>query len=139
MRVEHYDPPSAITALTSWLLGRTARKAQEIVESALAREGFRRPHFAALAAVAEFGPMSQADLGRRLWMDRSDIHAVMVELEDRRLIKRRGDPGDKRRNLVAITDRGVRVLDQLNRQVLTAQEDLLLPLTVRHETSWSSC
>jgi DNA-binding MarR family transcriptional regulator len=41
--------------------------------------GWKR--FAILTSLTEHGSASQADLGRRLWIDRSDLHALLNELE----------------------------------------------------------
>ena len=81
--------------LPSWLAGQMSRQAQRLVDEALAREGARRQHFVVLTSLAEQGPASQAALGRRLWIDRSDLHAILNELESRRAGRarpRRGRP-----------------------------------------------
>ena len=78
-----YDPPLRLRALPSWLAAQMARRAQRLVEETLAHEGARRQHFVVLTSLAEQGPASQADLGRRLWIDRSDLHAILNELESR--------------------------------------------------------
>src|ERR671928_478678 len=52
--------------------------------------------YAVLAALEEAGPMSQADLGRRVWIDRSDLHAIINELESEGLVARVRDERDRR-------------------------------------------
>jgi DNA-binding MarR family transcriptional regulator len=41
-----------------------------------------------LTSLTEQGPASQAALGRRLWIDRSDLHAIHNEPEGDGLIER---------------------------------------------------
>lgn len=132
-QAEHseYAPPQAVRSLPSWLLGQAARRAQDLVAASLAPEGIGRQHFAVLASLAESGPASQAELGRRLWLDRSDMHAIVSALEASGLIKRDGDPADQRRKVVSITPAGRRTLKQLDRRIQSAQEQILAPLQPR--------
>ena len=105
-----------------------ARRAQRLVEEALAREGARRQHFVVLTSLAEQGPASQAALGRRLWIDRSDLHAILNELESNGQVARVRDETDRRRNVVALTRTGRAALARLDKRVDAAQEELLAPL-----------
>jgi DNA-binding MarR family transcriptional regulator len=125
---EGYDPPAAVRALPSWLLSQAARLGQEAVAKALADDHLRRQHFTVLAALAEHGPASQADIGRKLWIDRSDLHAIVVALETDALIKRAPDAADRRRNVVTITAKGRRALGTLEARIRGAQAELLAPL-----------
>jgi DNA-binding MarR family transcriptional regulator len=124
-----YDPPGRLRQLPSWLTSQVARRAEQLVGDELARDDMRRPHFAVLTSLAEQGAASQAELGRRLWIDRSDLHAILNKLEGDGLVKRVRDDSDRRRNVVALTPRGKRVLARLDARVETAQEALLAPLS----------
>jgi|SRR5579863_3370165 len=126
-----YAPPAAVRTLPSWLLGQAARRAHDLVTEALAPTGIGRQHFAVLASLAEDGPASQAELGRRLWLDRSDTHGIVSALELSGLIERGGDPADQRRKVVTITAAGRRNLKQLQRRIASAQERILAPLGER--------
>ncbi len=125
-----YVPPRRLEQLPSWLAGQVARTATRLVGEALAAEGARRQDFTVLTALAELGPMSQAELGRRLWIDRSDLHAVLNELEAGGLAARVRDEGDRRRNRVQITTTGEAVLARLDARVRDAQKALLEPLSL---------
>jgi MarR family transcriptional regulator, lower aerobic nicotinate degradation pathway regulator len=124
-----YDPPRRLRQLPSWLSSAVARKAQRLVAAALAQEGARRQHFTVLTSLAEQGPASQAALGRRLWIDRSDLHAILNELERGGLVRRVRDEQDRRRNVVALTRRGTAALKRLDKRVDAAQNELLEPLS----------
>ena len=123
-----HQPSSLIRSQPSWLLARLALVGGRLVEEALAAEGVRRTHFSVLSTLSEEGPMSQAELGRRLLIDRSNIHALMRELEQRRYIVRSRDRVDRRRNVVNMTAAGRRALSRMERVVLDAQAELLRPL-----------
>jgi DNA-binding MarR family transcriptional regulator len=123
------DAPRRLWQLPSWLLNRAARDATALVTEAFARAGTRRPHYTVLVALAEQGPASQASLGRRLGIDRSDMAAVVLELEGDGLVARERDPRDRRRNVVTLTPTGESALRDLDARVNAAQEELLAPLT----------
>lgn len=124
-----YDPPDRIRLLTSWLTGQLAATGAALVADALAAEGLRRQHFTVLSALAERGAASQAALGRRLLIDRSDMHALLSELERDGFVARVRDPHDRRRMLVELTPAGARALKRLDRRVEGAQAALVGPLS----------
>jgi MarR family transcriptional regulator, lower aerobic nicotinate degradation pathway regulator len=115
--------------MPSWLLNQVALPAQRIVAEALGTVGARRPHYSVLSALEEFGPASQAALGRRCGIDRSDMVALVHELAAAGRLERTPDPDDRRRNVVAITDAGREFLAELDRLLRDAQDDLLAPLS----------
>lgn len=121
-------PPAAVRSLPSWLLAQAARRAHELVQEQLAPEGLGRQHFSVLASLAENGPASQADLGRRLSLDRSDMHAIVATLEQAGIIERASDPSDQRRKVVTITSTGRRRLKRLEQRIQKAQKEILAPL-----------
>jgi MarR family transcriptional regulator, lower aerobic nicotinate degradation pathway regulator len=121
--------PNRLTRLPSWLVSQVALQANRLVGDALGEAGFRKHDFAVLAALDEEGSISQAALGRRVWIDRSDLHAVVGELERKGLVARVRDEDDRRRNLVALTDAGAAALERLGAQVQAAQAALLEPLS----------
>jgi DNA-binding MarR family transcriptional regulator len=63
----------------------------------------------------ERGRMSQIRLGKLLLVNRSNVTGLVDRMERDRLVRREDDPGDRRVNLVAITDKGQEVLsDAMN-------------------------
>jgi DNA-binding MarR family transcriptional regulator len=129
MSEAEYDPPARLRRLPSWLTAQAARRSQRLVEEGLAQEGARRQHFVVLTSLAEQGPASQADLGRRLWIDRSDLHTILNELEDAGQVARERDQTDRRRNVVVLTRAGRAALTRLDKRVDAAQDALLAPLS----------
>jgi DNA-binding MarR family transcriptional regulator len=92
-------------------------------------DGLRSYHYRLLAVLEEWGPASQAELGRKAGIDRSDVTAALTELESRNLVERSVDPGHKRRNIVTITAEGVERLLELDKVIDGIQDEFLAPLT----------
>jgi DNA-binding MarR family transcriptional regulator len=121
--------PRRLWRLPSWLMSHAAMQAHRLVSDGFAAEGYRKPHFTVLVALDEFGTASQAALGRRLSIDRSDMVPVINDLERDGLVARDRDEHDRRRNLVRLTPAGTRVLERLDARVEEAQDALLAPLS----------
>jgi DNA-binding MarR family transcriptional regulator len=121
--------PQRLRTLPTWLLSQAALLGQRIGADALAALGAHRSHYAVLAGLDEFGPASQAALGRRSGIDPSDMVALMAALTADGLVERRADEADRRRNVVTITAAGRRRMEALGAAVAAAQDELLAPLS----------
>jgi DNA-binding MarR family transcriptional regulator len=130
MRTTADDPtPARLRGTPSWLLTQTAAHASRLVSEGFAGAGARGYHYRLLAALEEFGSASQAALGRRGGIDRSDVVAALNELAEGGLVERAPDPGDRRRNVVTITPAGVGQLRRLDGVLAEVQDELLAPLS----------
>ena len=124
-----YEPPERLRRLPTWLTAQVALKGRRLVTASLAQDNARRPHFTVLTSLSEQGPMSQAELGRRLSIDRSDLHSLLAELEQDGSVARARDEHDRRRNVVRLTRAGARALTRLDKLIDAAQDTLLQPLS----------
>ena len=102
-----------------------------MLADAFGAEGVRGYHFRLLAALDQYGPASQADLGRHTGIDRSDVVAAVNELVERGLARREHDHADRRRNVITLTMRGADTLDRLDAVLDDVQNTVLAPLTSR--------
>jgi MarR family transcriptional regulator, lower aerobic nicotinate degradation pathway regulator len=121
--------PALLRDKPSWLISQVSTHAHRLLTERLATAGARGYHFRLLAALEEFGPASQASLGRRTGMDRSDVAAAVSELTGQKLAGRATDPADRRRNIITITAKGRAHLRRLNALLAGAQDELLTPLS----------
>jgi DNA-binding MarR family transcriptional regulator len=122
-------PPARLAELPSWMISETSRQAHRLLTEKLAAAGSRGYDYRLLAALQEFGPASQARLGRRTGMDRSDVAAVLNDLAGRGLAERSPDPADGRRNVITITPAGTAHLQRLDGLLAYVQDELLAPLS----------
>ncbi|WP_330467223.1 MarR family winged helix-turn-helix transcriptional regulator [Micromonospora zamorensis] len=121
--------PAGLHSAPTWLLNQTAGHAARLLSEGFASHDLRGYHYRLLTALAEDGPASQADLGRRCAIDRSDVVAAINDLAGRGLVVRAPDPADRRRNVISITDVGADEARRLGDTLDRVQRDLLAPLS----------
>jgi MarR family transcriptional regulator, lower aerobic nicotinate degradation pathway regulator len=120
------QPPLRLRSLVSWQANKVATLGARLTARHMPLNA--RTDFAVLAALEEYGPLSQAELGRRLGLDRNDISTVVGHLHRDGALQRRPDEADPRRNLVTVTDSGLRYLAELQEHADVVQRDLLAGL-----------
>lgn len=129
LRFDHGDEtPARLRGQLSRLLGMTAVQTGRVASDALAAVGAHKNHFMVLAALAEFGDASQADLSGRTRIYTSDLVSVLNDLVKGGWVRRAPDPADKRRNVITITDAGERRLAELDRVLDGVNEHVMAPL-----------
>jgi DNA-binding MarR family transcriptional regulator len=126
--------PAGIRSLPSWLLGRAAARGHRLVAEALAQVGMRMMHHAVLSAVAELGPVSQAELGRSLSIDPKDMVAILNDLQTEGLVTRAPDARDRRKNAISLSPSGKRRLVQTEKLGREANDELTAALTPAERT-----
>jgi DNA-binding MarR family transcriptional regulator len=124
-----HGAPDRLRALPSWLIGQAGLEVRRVVGGAMTAASFHRADYALLAAIEQFGPLSQTELAERSGQDRSDVVRRVDDLAGRGLLKRDQDPADRRRNLISITAPGRRALDDVERTLQAAQARLLHALS----------
>jgi DNA-binding MarR family transcriptional regulator len=120
--------PERLTSKPTYLTTQLAVHARRFVTEAFTRADARGYHYRLLAALEASGPQSQADLGRGVNVDRSDVVAAVNQLAALGQVERRADPADARRWIVHLTAAGRRQLRRLDRELARAQEQFLQPL-----------
>ena len=130
----HHDTgrtPARLEGRATWLVSRAYARSSGLLSAGFDAHGggLRGYHYRLLAALEEWGPASQAELGRKTGIDRSDVTAALTELESRKLVERSVDPEHKRRNIVTITAEGAERLLELDNVLDGIQEEFLAPLT----------
>src|SRR5882757_2750244 len=132
--------PDRLKDRPTWLISRAYTHCTALLAAGFEAKGngLRGYHYRLLAALEQWGPASQADLGRDTGIDRSDVTAALTELDSRGLVERRVDPDHKRRNIVTITPQGLDVLLDLDAMVDEVQEAVLAPLSAAQRRQFVS-
>jgi DNA-binding MarR family transcriptional regulator len=140
--------PEELVASSLFLLKRLGHAAKVKTLDAYEKAGLGPYHYAVLAALDEGVRDTQGAIADSLGYDRGTLVGLLDDLEERGLVERRRDPGDRRRHLVGLTTDGRKELDRLravSRQVeddflgvlddaqRAELHDLLLRLAGRHE------
>ena len=79
---------------------------QEAMRTVLGGSGLRPRHGEVLMHVAQTGTATQQYLVEALRVDASVLVGLLNDLETEGLVQRLRDPADRRRHIVALTDRG---------------------------------
>lgn len=70
-------------------------------------------------------PQPMGALAVVMHCDNSNVTGIVDRLEERRLVERRPDPGDRRVKLIAATAEGAKLRERLNRELARPPEALL--------------
>jgi DNA-binding MarR family transcriptional regulator len=117
-----------VHARAAYLLARVGRTQSVRFAERMRALDLRPKHFAVLNAVALSDGGSQHELGGRMGLDPSGLVGAIDELEGMRLLERRRDPADRRRNVVVLTADGTATLRRARRLASDSARDLLKPL-----------
>ncbi|WP_222849964.1 MarR family winged helix-turn-helix transcriptional regulator [Trebonia kvetii] len=120
------QPPARLRRLASWQANKVSILGARLTARHMPLTA--RSDFAVLAALEEYGALSQADLGRRLGLDRNEVSGIVTRLASGRHVDRQADPADRRRNVVTLTESGKRHLEGIQRHADAAQDELLAGL-----------
>lgn len=123
------ETPERLKGQFSRLVGMTAAETRRVAGDALGTVGAHKDHFVVLAALAEFGPASQAALSGRTRIYTSDLVSVLNDLADGGWVRRAPNPADRRRNVITITNDGERRLAELDRILDGVNEHIMAPLS----------
>jgi DNA-binding MarR family transcriptional regulator len=89
------------------------------------------PQYAVLTALAARPGVDQAQLGDLVALDKSSIADVVARLAGRLWVARERDPGDARRNILALTPAAAIALRHLAPKSARVQERILAPVPAR--------
>lgn len=99
------DAPYQLDAQVGFILRQVAQRHAAIFAAGIGSD-LTPTQWAALAKLAETGPLSQNRLGRRTAMDAATIKGVIDRLTRRGLTETRSDPDDGRRLVVELSEAG---------------------------------
>lgn len=127
--------PPTLFALPSYLAANVSRIGHRLLEDVLEGDQLEVPQFAVLSAIDDFGPLAQFELADRLNLNRSHLVGYIDGLEERKLVRRERDPGDRRRQIVSLTATGSRFLRPLQELIRRSQVELLQALSEKERAT----
>ena len=87
--------------------------------------GMSQRRYLALNHIAEPGGIAQQLLGEIMCMDANNTVLLLNELEAHELVRRERDPGDRRRHIVHMTERGTRAFEDAQRNRESLEDEVL--------------
>jgi DNA-binding MarR family transcriptional regulator len=123
------EPLPALAGRLGYLLKHAQLRLSELTGSAMAPFGITGRQCAVLIAIDSQAPLSQQEVAGRLGVDRTTMVLLIDELENKRLVQRRRDPHDRRKNVVVLTDAGRTTLREASSASAEAERLFLGPLS----------
>ena len=130
--------PRELLSSTGFLLKRLGFALKERAHEALLPTGLSPQHHAVLTLVEEGACNAPGAIADVLGYDRSQLVGLLDELEERGLVERRRDPGDRRRHLVKATPAGREALAELRAISKRLEKDFLAPLDAEERRTLQS-
>lgn len=113
---------------TGFLLARMGSLTARSWTAFLAAHDLTQGQYTVLVTLNERGPLGQRRLAELVAVDARNIVAVLDSLARRGLIERQPDETDRRRRLVALTEAGATLVQELADKAAQEQEEFLKPL-----------
>lgn len=120
--------PPVLGRWTATLLSRAAQRLREQFEERIAPLGLRSKHYGALVLLQN-GPLTQVEIGRSLWVDRTSMVAIVDDLTRLGLVERARHPEDRRAYAVTLTAQGRVVLEEATGAVEAVEAHCFAPLS----------
>lgn len=120
-------PPYVLDNQIGYVLRRVTQRHLAIFSETI--PGITTMQFAALARLAQLGPLSQNLLGRETAMDAATIKGVVDRLALQGLLTTTADPSDRRRLTVALTKAGETLFAQTRDAAISVTGQTLGPLS----------
>ena len=112
-----------------YLLKHVQQRFFQLSAAALAPSGISGREAAVLREIDTPQPLSQGEIARLMGIDRTTMVALIDDLQDRGLVRRRQDPDDRRKNVVELTDAGQAITRQALQAAKQAEQEFLSPLS----------
>jgi DNA-binding MarR family transcriptional regulator len=126
----HDGQPAAEMAVhLGYLLKHVQLRFSELGAAALGPVGINGREAAVLRAIDNPHPLAQGEIARRMGIDRTTMVALIDDLQARGFVRRRQDPGDRRKNVVELTDVGQDITRQAAKAGQQVEQTFLSPLS----------
>jgi len=130
LRARQQKPDNESSGIRVWLiLWKAAKALEQNAIRSVARLGLGLSDFAVLELLLHKGPQPVNVIGKRVLLTSGSITSAIDRLEARQLVRRTGDPEDRRSRIVALTPAGRRLIQKAFRKHATDMEHTLAVLS----------
>ncbi|MBD0747763.1 MarR family transcriptional regulator [Streptomyces sp. CBMA152] len=117
-------------------LARRLQQAHHLLWTTMVSEQTTSPQFAVLNTLVADPGLDQRTVGERVGLDRSTIAEVVSRLTRRGLLRKRRDPHDGRRSLLAVTEEGRALHRELTARTAQMNQVFLAPLAPAEQAAF---
>jgi DNA-binding MarR family transcriptional regulator len=117
--------PESLTRYTGFLVAKAHQRLWAMFGEECRKVGIEPFCVGVLHLLADHGPMSQQQLGRKLRTDRTTMVKIVDHLESHKLARRCDNPADRRAYLVENTPQGEKTLSMLKKVADDMEKKLL--------------
>jgi DNA-binding MarR family transcriptional regulator len=122
------DLPAALQASAGFVLNKVAQRFAAEADASLEPFGIKSKHHGVMALLHMAGPLTQAEIGERLQVDRTTMVGLIDDLERLGFARRNRHPQDRRAYAVDLTDAGRDALAQVSEVLRGVDDRLQTPL-----------
>jgi DNA-binding MarR family transcriptional regulator len=120
--------PAELLASSAFLMVRMGYAIKARAHEEFEQAGFSPPQYSVLALLEEGARDTQSAIADALQLDRSQLVGLLDGLEEKGLVERRRDSGDRRRHVVTLTAAGQQQLIEFRAIVSRLEREFLAPL-----------
>ena len=116
-----------------FLLNKTAQKIREAYEEQLTPLGLTGKHYGVLAVLDEKGSITQHEIGKCIYIDRTTMVSVIDDLEKLGLVERKEHPTDRRSHAIYMTAKGKETLPKAHQLGVLVEKRFLECLSAKEQ------
>ena len=120
-----FIPTEKLLGRSGFLLNKAAQRVREIYEEVLKPTGLTAKHAGVLMILEERGSLSQNELGKCAYIDRTTVVGLMDDLEKMGLVERKEHPTDRRSHAIFLTPRGKEILPVIDKHAVAMERKFL--------------
>ncbi len=118
---------------TGFLLKKSALRIQEAYEERLGPLGLAAKHYGVLSVLEERGSITQHEIGKCVYVDRTTMVGIIDDLEKKGLVERKEHPTDRRSHSVYLTAKAKEVLAKAHHLASSVEKQFLECLSVKEQ------
>jgi DNA-binding MarR family transcriptional regulator len=116
-----------------FLLNKSAQVIRENYEEKLKPLGLMPKHYRVMAALEEKGSISQQEIGKCIYVDRTTMVGIIDDLEKAGLVERKEHPTDRRSHSVYLTAKGKEALPKAHHLGMEVEKRFLECLSAKEQ------
>ncbi|WP_245718593.1 MarR family winged helix-turn-helix transcriptional regulator [Nocardia miyunensis] len=136
MTAANEDRDAVASPSTLYLIKQVELAVRAVMDDALRPLGLTPLQYTALTVLERRGGLSSAQLARRAFLRPQTMHVMVRTLEERGLISRDRDPGNRRVLVASLTDRGRELLERAGPHIERIESVLLAEMSQRRSAEF---